>query len=292
MVATVVLEIPPRVLFPSLAIGSLLMILLTWRPVQVLNAYAVQVHSLRALANVLDVTALQLVSFLFLIWSAYSYFATVTVLPKKWVFLLVSVALIAAMVLEYLFEVLFLKPSFQYGSNSPHLDPVLWGRLAAMLGVAEAERFGGPSGFALRQTLILLNFLVLANQAKWATITGPTRSYALYSLHVGVFVIVCLLRIGMGNIHNAAFDVGIGIGVALFAFWVVLLMIKVVVSPTAGHLEYLEQAVAPLGLYGIAILFYCQETKFWIWVLVGVFVAMALLHLFVRRSESAEGAKW
>jgi hypothetical protein len=281
-------EIPTSLFYSSLIAGFMVMVTLSAKPFQSIPIAQSSFPLLTFISKyILDVVILQAASLCLLIYLAYKYYSAefqspiglirVSSLSHTKIFIFFVLFFSALMTLECLFQLVFLKRSFHYGVPlDAKSDTFITSYFLTVLRVESHEGSSAPSGFAFMQTTILLLFLVLAHQKYWAEVICKKMNHILYGLFYSVFILVLAIRIFRGR--HSFFDVGIAVGAAVVLFWFFFVSLNALVRRSSEGTRVIAEFLAPLATYGIAILFYCQETKWWLWSFLAMFVALSLLY--------------
>jgi hypothetical protein len=271
-------EVGEDLLYFSLAIAFALMILLSSKSFQLIPIQRSRFPLLNFITgNILDVAVLQAVSLVLLIWLCFKYLRDVL----HWkglsalIFSLVSCFLICTFLL--MAEHWFLKPSFKYGRPQNMLSEcTLTSVVLKKLGIGADEGTSAPSGFALRQTWILLFFLLLKNQKRVAELFSRRFLVSHQAAHWCIFVLVLAGRVYRGR--HSLFDVGTSIGIGTLLFWFFILISRILIWRDQKVKRLMVGFLPPLGTFGIAIMFYAQETKWWLFVFIAMILIISLLH--------------
>jgi hypothetical protein len=275
LVRELLLEVRPNVLYSSLLYAFLATVFLCAKAFQSLDLDLYRMPALDSLVRFFDLGIIQLISVLLFIWLAVRYFTAITTLGKLVVALVIASVLGIVIGGDILIEQLFLKPSFTYSHTSVHSHPSVPDVISSVFGLKEPDDNSAPSGFVLRQTIILLNFLLLSHQKRWRSVFTRTQSRLLHWLQYGFFGLVSIVRVYYGR--HALFDVGVAIGIATILFWCVVLSVDCMFRGTVSSREYIREAFVPIGTCAMALIFYCQETKWWLILFMFVFGGLAAL---------------
>src|ERR1700693_2626775 len=110
-------SVEPKVLYPSLAIGFVLMLILSLKSLQQIQIARLRTPWLNFKTKcILDVSLLQFASLVILIYPAYKYFSRATTWSPRRVLASLIVFFICLFATEFFVEEVFLKPSFRYGT--------------------------------------------------------------------------------------------------------------------------------------------------------------------------------
>jgi hypothetical protein len=271
-------SIRPNIFYPSLTIAFALMLTLCAQPLQVIKISDLHSTFIDDLCRwVLDESIIQAISLAGLIVVAARYFGARAGMAgmRRYFFFGILFSFFHASAL--MLDAFFLKLSFRYAHPPALMPEALLTRLTvAAFPHLEANSISAPSGYVMRQTMILLTFLLISHQKAWRkfVIRPESRRYLHWGFY-GLWALVIALRLYRG--YDTFFDVGIGIGVGALVFWTVTVFTVSLVLRDRSAKAALVDAAAPTLTFGIAVLFYCQETSWWILVLVGLLVSMAFI---------------
>jgi hypothetical protein len=278
-------EIRPNVLYSSLTIGFILTVLLSVKSLQYLPIARARYPFVNSLTKyVLDPALIQFFSLALLVYCAYIYFKHVSGIKGSRVAIFFLIFFPAVLLIEYVLESTILKPSFHYSRPADALpECAITSYLLKRFQVDTDEGISAPSGFIMRQTILLLFFLLLSHQKRWREVVSRRMSGALHFIQYFLFVLLALVRFYRGR--HTLFDIGVGIGVAVIFYWVFVLSTVLVIKQSELDRQLIAEFTVPLGAYTIAMLFYAQETKFWLLVCGSTLVILgALYHFMERRS--------
>jgi len=281
-------KIPANVFWPSLALGFLLMIGLSAKQFQHIPIRRAGRVWLNSTTYVLDVGIIQFVSLCLLILLAYRYFRFFSPVPPRVLTTGLCLFFLSVVLLEVAAEGIFLKPSFHYGRPGDSLSECyITSRVLRRLGFGGEEGTSAPSGFAMRQTIILLCFLVLSHQKRWRQVFSRTESRWLHFVQYGFFVSVLALRFYRGR--HSLFDLGVGIGVATVFFWLTFVVASCLLVTSPENRAYLEHSFGAFPAYALAILFYCQETAWWLAASFVIAIILAAVHHYCTAQSRRRG---
>lgn len=273
-------DIRPNVFYPSLFIGFLLMVILSEKAFQQFPITRAQFPLLNFITRyILDVAVIQAVTTLILGYLLYKYLKYVSNVSSLVIIVFLCSLFAVIFGLELAAEETFLKPSFHYGPPPGSLpECFITSIVMKYFGLARNEGIVAPSGFVMRQTILLLLFLSLSHQLRWREIVASRKlRRTLHVIHYGLFILVLLLRFYRGR--HTFFDIGIAIGVTVVLYWYGVTCITFLLRDTAENRGFLADLLMPLSCYSFAILFYCQETKWWMWTSVALWSLLGLLYL-------------
>lgn len=282
-VSDLIPEIRPTVLHTTLISGFVAMLVLCSKPLALVPLTRVRGGWLDALTKtILDVGVLQAASLVILVYCYGAYAAHITKRSRLTLCVSYAVGFSLLTFATVIIDLVFLKPSFRYNPPLASLpECTITSYVMARLGISLGEGTSAPSDFAFRQTIILLSFLLISHQQKWREVVrSRAMNRVLYATQYGLFFLVLAIRFYRGR--HSLFDIGVAVGIGVMFFWFVALVLVSFFRPTAANQAYLTESAMPLGSYSIAILFYCQETAWWIWYTLGMFVVMGLLRHFIQ----------
>jgi len=124
-----------------------------------------------------------------------------------------------------------------------------------LLGMDSGGATSTPSGFALRQSILFVFYLVLqCNFRPRRAISGRLLTTA----NSGLFALVLFGRFAMGM--HTVFDILLGVAVGILVFWLGF----GVHAGAKGTLRYMEELVAPGAVCFLVIEFYCHRPNHWL----------------------------
>ena len=180
----------------------------------------------------------------------------------------VRIGIVIAVILvgAYLLTTFALKPAFKYNR------PEAFGTdsfLVHWLGLTQrVEDAGCPSGFVLRETLLLMMGLVLARGIRAGS--GGRIWEALVVALATLTALTAVVRVAM-NAHTV-FDVGMGFACGVYLFWLLYYTLVAVTVPADAKERQLYTDVSVLS-YLFVPMFVLSST----WVALWFFLAIALL---------------
>jgi len=292
-------EIRTNVLYGTLAIGFVLMLVLPLKNFETLTIpqYPAWTFVFRF---ILDAAFIQSVSYAVLFYLAYKYFSRVSPLHGGHLFIRLLGLFVVIMAMQLLVEGV-IKTWFHYDRPSVQLSEGWFTNFAIravnwVLGLFGLDFDLGsdvagatPSGFAVRQTVILLFFMLLAHQEQFKDKFPRTRPI-WYVLQLVFFFAVLSQRVYLNR--HTLFDIGIGIGIATILFWFFVVCLTFLFRRSEINKKYIGTFIAPLGAYSIAIYFYSQETRwFMLSTLAMVLFLAGLYNLRVTPQPRPTGGK-
>ncbi|MCX6093079.1 MAG: phosphatase PAP2 family protein [Candidatus Bipolaricaulota bacterium] len=197
--------------------------------------------------------------------------------------------MVVALLVEVAVEKYVFKPSlavprpagiFEPGTITRFVDA---GLAALGLGMPTDGLTSTPSGFAIRQTLVLLGILLYG----WRFLAGKPR---LRGALVGVSAFASLLALA-GRVLTGAHtprDVLLGLAIGLVVFWLVFALVQLVKEEPL----YLQNWAIPGATAFIGIEFFCHNPTMWL--ITGAMtslVVFAAYYVFavIRRTPTGEG---
>jgi len=272
-------EIRPNLFHISFLFSFVIMMGLCLPPLQ--NLRFPRSNLLDGITYILDPSALQLFSVFLLIYVTYKYFykaSSNAFLSALMPFIFVGTFLLfGALIEEYIF-----KSTFQYNRPENSMpEPWLTNFMFSHI-FTHATRKGTatPSGYAFRQTFILLMFLLLTQQKNWKNIMGIGRMFIntssiIYALNFTFLILVSLSRVYRGT--HYLFDIGIGIGLGTFLFWVLTAFVCFLAHREKQR-EFLRDLSFHSITYTVTMLFFSQETVYWLGISWFFLVVIGLLY--------------
>ena len=277
-VAGYLVETRPNIYYPSLSLAFIVMVLLSIKRLQHFHLEPIRAPWFVFVSKYApDVVVIQAVSLILLMFLAYRFSSRFLPFPRHRIAIFVVAFYSFVMVMEFACEELFLKPTFRYGrpvavTTSKAVTEETYGDLWRY----DADQEGGaPSGFTLRQTMILMLFLSLAHQRKWREAFSAVQSRVYHWIYYVSFASVPALR--FYHARHSLFDIGVGVGIAVMMYWFFTLSANFIFNRSAEDKRYLGESITPLACYSLAILFYCQETKWWMCACGLMFISIGLI---------------
>ena len=171
-------------------------------------------------------------------------------------FLTAVAGLVVIMLLEIVAEKYLLKPSLHNLRPGLNLGEGPVTELGyRLLGMDSGGATSTPSGFALRQSILFVFYLVLqCNFRPRRAISGRLLTTA----NSGLFALVLFGRFAMGM--HTVFDILLGVAVGILVFWLGF----GVHAGAKGTLRYMEELVAPGAVCFLVIEFYCHRPNHWL----------------------------
>ncbi len=190
-------------------------------------------------------------------------------------FLLVGIMMLLATFLE----MFLLKPSFAYARPATQLTDSFVARHILSHGMRSAT----PSGFVLRQVIVLFSFLVLSFQGKWKEVVSSKRGWKNTLLHFSnyaFFLLVIFLR--TYRAQHTLYDVGLAIGLGTLIFWSLAVIGSFLIhrEKAVKHARYF---FLPAFTYLLVFLLYTQETTYWIIFSTILLILLASLNILACR---------
>lgn len=191
----------------------------------------------------------------------------------------------------YAAEALFLKPAFNCARlPNPMSEPFLVGRLRFYAGTS------CPSGFVLRQMVLLLLGLLFASGATNDTTAKDCTRDFYWGLRsrrtTGIIIVLAFMTafVAFSRIYRGThtwFDVGITIAASVYCFWLVYFICALIANRMAEYL--FRDLVAASAVYLPLFLFYSQSATPWVVATLVVFCFLGSVHYIVRSGHHSSG---
>lgn len=245
----------------SLALGGYLFasvaVVAGWHPPELLAPYAVGFEYV--------VAAVQAATGIYVAYLAW-FFATggVELIPRTrldtFIVALLGVALV--LVVVALIEGFILKPSF--GAQRPDVPALneMTGVYGWLVSMTRGPGTGAPSGFTTRQLILSLWIVLLSTQRSWPRGRPVLLSKgSTYAVAIGSFVLVVVCRVLSGA--HYPFDIAIGIGFGVFLFWWTILMLGLIVTTAGEFALFARRFMIPGGFFTIVHGYLSNNLRLW-----------------------------
>lgn len=256
-------KIRPNLLYISFFCSFILMVFLSTKDIQKITFPRYEV--IDSITYYLDATVLQGLSMVLVAWVIYRYLIVQEV-SRTSSFILTIGILTSMMVTIIILETYILKPCFLYNRIEKSTETAVTAFVAHMLGLAGDEKTSCPSGFTLRQVVLFLSFMLLHEQQVWSKIFEGRIVRALkipfYILNWAFLILIPFLRFYWQR--HILFDIGIAIGIGVFLFWSITILISIPIMRSKEVIQYLTYLVAPIFAFTFIIFIYMENTLLWL----------------------------
>ncbi len=266
-------DLPLSFMRNSLLIGFLVMICLSNRELQNLS---VPHHKIMDFVSYyFDTVMLQGFSILIVAW-VISRFLSCKGMSRGAMSFVWALAILGCMMgFELILERIVLKPSFSYDRFEQSVETAMVAFLNQGGHFGGEEKTACPSGFALRQVILFLTFLLIHRQEEWHRLFEKRVSRALqktlYPINVGLLFLVPFLRVYWGRHHF--FDIGMSIGIGVFTFWSITLLVSNWLRGSMEDFQCLVFMAVPMAAFTFVIFLYTEGPARWLifcWLLIMV----------------------
>jgi len=267
--------------YGSLAVAVLVVflsaieVLATYNPLRSASLYSWMTSNRSLVAIVFDAMFWQLLSVAILIATIIMRYWNEQVGWKIYVRNLVGLGLLmaAVFILGLWVEKVALKPALHYLRFDLHLPEGIISefgyRRFASIRIASSQTgyTSAPSGFAIRQALLFLGFVVYGWSCRRTSRVLPIVGLVLVSA-LSVLTLASRVLIGAHSIR----DMSLGLTIGIVAFWLGYSLVQI----ARKRREYFEELLIPAGTSSFAMLFYCHDPYRWM-LIGGVVLAGSLL---------------
>ena len=104
-----------------------------------------------------------------------------------------------------------------------------------------------------------------------------------------LFLLVAFVRFYRGR--HSLFDIGVGIGVAVVLYWTFVLLTAVITARREAERRLLGEFVVPLGAFALALVFYAQETKWWLYLCLSIVLMCSVVFNLTKSSDMHEPSR-
>lgn len=258
-------KIRPNLLYISLFCSFILMVFLSTKDIQKITFPRYEV--IDSITYYLDAIVLQGLSMVLVAWVIYRYLIVQEV-SRTSSFILTIGILTAMMVTIIILEKYIFKPCFLYNRIEESTETAAVAFVANILGLAGDEKTACPSGFTLRQVVLFLSFMLLHEQQAWpkifegkGKIVGALKK-PFYVLNWAFLILIPFLRFYWQR--HILFDIGIAIGIGVFLFWSITILINIPITRSKKAVQYLTDLAAPIFVFTFTIFLYMEHTLGWL----------------------------
>lgn len=180
-------------------------------------------------------------------------------LPKK----VCSGALVIGilMALEVFFESVMLKPIFALDRPSIDGSSSITNWIGSFVGIGHDRGTGAPSGFAMRQAMLLLFGWLLSEQKEWQT--DGARLFLARSVIrplLGVSLVLVLILRVLGGMHRP-FDVALGAAFGEFLLWWAIILSRLVFFGSDVDVRYGLRLAYPGIFFSLVAFYFCRDPR-------------------------------